>query len=44
VRDANLAIEGWIIIHVTWAQLYDDPEGVVRRVVRALRIRGLLFA
>lgn len=40
VRDANLAIAGWIIIHVTWAQLHNDPAGVVRRVVRALESRG----
>lgn len=40
VRDADLAIAGWIIIHVTWAQLHDDPAGVVRRVVQALRRRG----
>jgi very-short-patch-repair endonuclease len=44
VRDANLAIAGWIIIHVTWAQLQDDPEGVVRRVLRALASRGLVAA
>jgi very-short-patch-repair endonuclease len=44
VRDAHLAIAGWIIIHVTWAQLREDPEGVVRRVVRALESRGLLVA
>jgi predicted transcriptional regulator of viral defense system/very-short-patch-repair endonuclease len=40
VRDADLAIEGWIIIHVTWAQLRDDPAGVVRRVRHALNRRG----
>jgi very-short-patch-repair endonuclease len=40
VRDAELAIAGWIVIHVTWAQLQDDPDGVVRRVRRALRSRG----
>lgn len=42
VRDANLAIAGWIIIHVTWAQLQDDPGGVVRRVCRALESRASL--
>ena len=41
VRDANLAIAGWIIIHVTWAQLQNDPDGVVRRIRRALESRGL---
>ena len=40
VRDAELGIAKWIIIHVTWAQLYDDPAGVVRRVRRALLSRG----
>jgi hypothetical protein len=40
LRDANLAIAGWIIIHVTWAQLHNDPAGVVRRVVRTLESRG----
>jgi hypothetical protein len=40
VRDANLAIAGWIIIHVTWAQLQDDPDGVIRRVRKALESRG----
>lgn len=44
VRDANLAIAGWIVIHVTWAQLQDDPEGVVRRIRRALQSRGLLVS
>jgi very-short-patch-repair endonuclease len=44
IRDANLAIAGWIIIHVTWAQLQSDPDGVIRRVRRALRSRGLLVA
>ena len=42
VRDANLAIAGWIIIHVTWAQLQHDPVGVVRRICRALESRGFL--
>jgi very-short-patch-repair endonuclease len=40
VRDADLAIAGWIIIHVTWAQIRDDPEGVVVRIRRALSRRG----
>jgi very-short-patch-repair endonuclease len=40
VRDANLAIAGWIIIHVTWAQLQNDPSGAVRRICRALESRG----
>ncbi|MGH9038350.1 MAG: hypothetical protein ACRD0O_21550 [Acidimicrobiia bacterium] len=40
VRDADLAIAGWIIIHVTWARLRDDPEGVVRRIRRALSRRA----
>jgi very-short-patch-repair endonuclease len=44
VRDADLAIAGWLIIHVTWAQRREDPEGIVRRVVRALESRGLLVA
>lgn len=40
VRDAHLAIAGWIVIHVTWAQLDDDPAGVVRLVERALSRRA----
>jgi hypothetical protein len=40
VRDANLAIAGWLMVHVTWAQLQNDPSGVVRRVRRALESRG----
>jgi very-short-patch-repair endonuclease len=40
VRDANLAIAGWLIMHVTWAQLQDDPSGIVRRIRRALESRG----
>ena len=44
LHDADLAIEGWIIIHITWAQLQKDPAGVVRRVRRALESRGLLAA
>jgi hypothetical protein len=39
VRDTELGIAGWIIIHVTWAQLHDDPAAVVRRVQRALLSR-----
>ena len=42
VRDADLVIAGWIIIHVTWAQLQHDPVGVVRRICRALESRGFL--
>jgi very-short-patch-repair endonuclease len=42
VRDANLSIAGWVIIHVTWAQLRDDPAGVARRVHRALQSRRKL--
>ena len=40
VRDADLAIAGWIIIHVTSAQRRADPAGVVRRIERALSRRG----
>jgi very-short-patch-repair endonuclease len=40
--DADLAIAGWLVIHVTWAQLQDDPAGVVRRIRRALERRGAL--
>ena len=40
VRDTELGIAGWIIIHVTWAQLHDDPAAVVRRVQRALLSRS----
>ena len=40
VRDADLAIAGWIIIHVTSAQRRADPVGVVRRIERALSRRG----
>jgi hypothetical protein len=42
-RTAQLAfaIAGWIIIHVTWAQLQEDPAGVVRRVCRELESRDL---
>jgi very-short-patch-repair endonuclease len=40
VRDADLAVAGWLIIHVTWAHLHNDPPGVVRRIRRALESRG----
>jgi predicted transcriptional regulator of viral defense system len=40
VRDADLATGGWLIIHVTSAQLRGDADGVVRRVARALSRRG----
>jgi hypothetical protein len=40
VRDADLGTEGWLIIHVTWAQLQGNPGGVVRRVGRALSRRA----
>ena len=42
VRDANLAIAWWLMVHVTWAQLQNDPAGVVRRIRRALKSRGSL--
>ena len=42
VRDAELGIAKWIVIHVTWAQLHDDPAGVVRRVRRALVSRAFV--
>lgn len=44
MRDAELGIAEWIIIHVTWAQLHDDPAGVVRRIRRALLSRGALLS
>jgi hypothetical protein len=44
LRDADLGIAGWIIIHVTWAQLSTDAAGVVRRARRALRSRGMLLS
>jgi very-short-patch-repair endonuclease len=44
IRDTDLAIAGWIIIHVTWTQLRDDSGGVVRRVRRALLTRGAPLA
>jgi hypothetical protein len=40
LREADLAIDGWLIVQVTWAQLQGDPEGVVRRVERALASRS----
>jgi putative AbiEi antitoxin of type IV toxin-antitoxin system len=40
VRDADLAIDGWIVIHVTWGHLRNDPDGVLRRVRKALVRRG----
>jgi very-short-patch-repair endonuclease len=36
IRDADLGIDGWLVLQVTWAQLQLDPKGVVRRVERAL--------
>ena len=43
VRDSELGIAKWTVIHVTWAQLHDDPAGVIRRVRRALLSRGALL-
>jgi very-short-patch-repair endonuclease len=43
VRDAELGIAGWFIIHVTWGQLHGDPAGVVRRVQRALVSRSVSY-
>lgn len=40
LRDADLALAGWIILHITWAHLRDDPAGVLRRVRRALESRA----
>jgi very-short-patch-repair endonuclease len=40
MRDADLAIAGWIIIHVTWAQIDRDPAGVVRRIRQAITRRA----
>ncbi|MGH8975061.1 MAG: endonuclease domain-containing protein [Acidimicrobiia bacterium] len=44
VRDADLAIAGWIVIHVTWAQIRRDPAGVVRRIRQAISRREGLAA
>lgn len=40
VRDADLAIAGWIIIHATWAHVHRDPAGVVRRARQAINRRA----
>lgn len=39
LREADLGIDGWLVLQVTWAQLQLDPQGVVRRVERALERR-----
>ena len=36
-RDAELAAAGWRLMRITWDQLKNDPEGVIRRVRQALR-------
>jgi very-short-patch-repair endonuclease len=36
-RDAELAAAGWRVMRITWRQLTDDPDAVVRRVRAALR-------
>jgi very-short-patch-repair endonuclease len=30
-RDQALLAEGWLIFRVTWRQLHDDPDRVLRR-------------
>jgi very-short-patch-repair endonuclease len=38
-RDRAAVAAGWRVIRITWRQLADDPEGVVRDVSRALSLR-----
>ncbi len=40
VRDADLAVAGWLIIHATWAHVHRDPAGVVRRARQAINRRA----
>jgi hypothetical protein len=39
IRNNNLALDGWLVLHVTWRRLKDNPAAVVAEVREALRQR-----
>lgn len=41
LRDQLLLADGWLVLRVTYRQLLDDREGVLRRVRQVLRSRGI---
>ena len=40
VREADLAIAGWLMLQVTWGHIDRDPGGVLRRVRQAINKRA----
>lgn len=43
-RDAQLAVEGWQIVRVTYRRLTSDPEAVRRELVQIIATRRALFS
>ena len=39
IRNNNLALDGWLVLHVTWERLKDKPGAVAAEVREALRQR-----
>jgi very-short-patch-repair endonuclease len=44
VRDNDLKLAGWLVLHYTWRRLVDNPEAIVAEVREALVGRGLRLA
>lgn len=43
-RDAQLAVEGWHIVRITYRRLTSDPEAVRRELVQIIATRRALFS
>ena len=41
VRRNDLTLLGWMVLHVTWAQIHDQPRETAARLRRALGINSL---
>jgi very-short-patch-repair endonuclease len=38
-RDRVAALEGWVVIRITWRQLRDEPKRIIRDIRRLLNER-----
>jgi very-short-patch-repair endonuclease len=40
IRNNQLVVAGWIVLHFTWARFVSDPAGVVREILAAIKLRS----
>ncbi|MEY2591930.1 MAG: hypothetical protein QOJ67_3914 [Acidimicrobiaceae bacterium] len=40
IRNNQLVVEGWIVLHFTWQRFLEDPAGVVAEVLAAIKLRS----